>query len=155
MARLVDACGCEVVAAEPRASEVPHGVRLASLDTLLALSDVVTLHVALTPDTTGLVGRPELALMKPEAIIVNTARGELIDEVALVDALEGERIAGAGLDVLAIEPPADSQLLNHPKVLVTSHIGGSTDEAVYAMGTAAIDGLQRTLSELSVEPSAA
>jgi phosphoglycerate dehydrogenase-like enzyme len=85
--------------------------------------------------------------MRHDAVIVNTARGGLIDEAAVVEALDAQRLGGVGLDVLADEPPVGSVLLAHPKVLVTSHIGGSTDEAVYAMGRAAIDGLERALSE--------
>jgi len=120
---------------------------------VLTASDVVSLHLPLTPSTADLIGRPELALMKPSAVIINTARGGLIDEEALLEALDSERLAGIGLDVLVLEPPTSRVLLDHPRVFVTSHIGGSTEEAVYAMGRAAIDGLGRGLSELQRDPS--
>ena len=147
VARLVSAFDCRLLAVEADPQEVPRSVRLVDLDVALSESDVVSLHVPLTPDTSGLIGRRELALMKPDAVIINTARGGLIDEAALVEALQAGRLAGAGLDVLADEPPVDSALLEHPNVFVTSHIGGSTNDAVYAMGRAAIDGLGRALSE--------
>jgi len=148
VARLVGAVGCDVLAVDAYQTEAPGGVQLVDLDRVLRDSDVVSIHVPLTADTTGLIGRRELGLMKPDAVHINTARGPLVDEAALVEALNQGSLAGAGLDVLADEPPVDSVLLHHPKVFVTSHIGGSTDEALYAMGTAAIDGLQRALSEL-------
>ena len=147
VAGLVSAFDCQVLGVDASPREVPRRVRLVDLDVVLSASDVVSLHVPLTADTAGLIGRHELALMKHDAVIINTARGGLIDEAALVEALDGQRLGGVGLDVLADEPPVGSVLLAHPKVLVTSHIGGGTDEAVYAMGRAAIDGLQRALSE--------
>jgi D-3-phosphoglycerate dehydrogenase len=151
VARLVAAFDCSVLAVDPYPGELPRGVRLADLDEILRECDVVSLHVPLAPDTTALIGRRELALMKSDAVIINTARGRLIEEAALVEALEAEQLAGVGLDVLADEPPIDTVLLAHPKVFLTSHIGGSTDEAVYAMGRAAIDGLHRALSELRAD----
>jgi D-3-phosphoglycerate dehydrogenase len=151
VARLVGAFGCEVLAADAYPSEVPAAVQLVDLDRLLGASDVVSLHAPLTADTTGLIGRRELALMKRGAVLVNTARGPLIDEAALLEALDRENLGGAGLDVLVDEPPIDRVLLDHRKVFATSHIGASTDEALYAMGRAAIDGLQRALSEAHSE----
>ncbi len=79
--------------------------------------------------------------MKPSAVLINTARGGLIDETALLAALDAGRLAGAGLDGFAEEPPKDRRLLEHPKILATPHIGGSTEEAILAMGRAAIAGL--------------
>ena len=95
------------------------------LDDLLRESDYVVLSCALTPQTRGLIGRRELALMKPEAVIVNVARGAVIDQSALIRALEGGRLRGAGLDVTATEPlPADSPLWRMDGVLITPHVSG-------------------------------
>lgn len=106
------------------------GGRACSLDDLLSESDVVSLHVPLRPSTRGLIGVPELARMRRTAILVNTARGAVVDERALADALRSGRLAGAGLDVLETEPIApDHPLLALPNVVLTPHIGGSSREA--------------------------
>ncbi|MBC8161290.1 MAG: hydroxyacid dehydrogenase [Roseiflexaceae bacterium] len=105
-----------------------------SLDTLLERADVVTLHAALTPATRHLIGVRELALMKPQALLINTARGGLIDQRALGDALERGAIGGFAADVLDPEPPAASErLLRNPSVLVTPHIAALTDVTYRAM----------------------
>lgn len=148
VAGLLAGFGCIVRGFDTTAHAAPNGLELVDLDTLLKESDIVTLHVPFTASTEGMIGPRELGLMKPDAVIVNAARGGLIVESALVQALDAGRLAGAGLDVLASEPPTDDSVIRHPKVLTTSHIGGSTDEAVYAMGKAAIDGLDQALSEL-------
>ncbi len=108
------------------------GVKLVSLDELLARADFVTLHTPLTAQTQNLIGPREFELMKPTAYIINCARGGLVDEAALLSALESGRIAGAALDVVAEEPPksdATWALLHHPRVIATPHVGGSTKEA--------------------------
>lgn len=100
-----------------------------SLDTLLAASDVVTLHLTLTPETTGIIGARELGLMKPGAVIVNTSRGPLIDEAALISALAANRVGGAALDVFDREPlPADHPFRQLPNVVATPHLGYVTRE---------------------------
>ena len=102
-------------------------VRLVDTDTLFAGSDVVSLHCPLTPDTEGLVNRARLELMKPTARLINTARGPLVDERALAYALNQGKIAGAGLDVLAVEPPApDNPLLTARNCVITPHIAWAT-----------------------------
>ncbi len=109
------------------------GVQLVSLDELIEQSDFVTIHMPKTPETTGMIGAEQLTRMKPTAFVVNVARGGLIDEAALLEALTANVIAGAGLDVFTSEPPvADSvahQLLSLPNVVVTPHLGASTEEA--------------------------
>jgi glyoxylate reductase len=99
---------------------------VADLGTLLARSDVVSLHVPLTASTRHLIGAPELALMKPTAVIVNTARGPVIDENALADALESGAIYGAGLDVFDGEPAVNPRILASPRTTLLPHIGSAT-----------------------------
>lgn len=118
-------------------------VKPVGLDELLQRSDVVTLHVPLDDSTRGLLDARRLGLMKASAILINAARGGLIDETALKTMLQEKRLAAAALDVFAVEPPQDMELLSLPNFLVTPHIGGSAEEAILAMGRAAIDGLDR------------
>jgi len=105
------------------------GARYVDLDELLRESDFVTLHIPLTPQTRHMIGRRELELMKPTAVLINTSRGEAVDEVALAEALRKGKIAGACLDVYECEPPKDSPLLKLPNIMLTPHIGASTAEA--------------------------
>ena len=112
-----------------------------AIEELLSRADVVTLHVPLDASTKGILNRQRLALMKPSAILINAARGWLVDEVALKQALREKRLAAAAFDVFADEPPTDKELLNLPNFLVTPHIGGSAEEAILAMGRSAIRGL--------------
>ena len=128
----MQAFGMKVVAFDPyvtaaRAQQL--GVTLLGFDELLAQSDFVTIHMPKTPETTGMISDAQLARMKPTAYIVNVARGGLIDEDALYRALTTGVIAGAGLDVFVHEPPTDSPLLALDNVIVTPHLGASTDEA--------------------------
>ncbi|MEJ7748360.1 MAG: phosphoglycerate dehydrogenase [Candidatus Limnocylindrales bacterium] len=106
-----------------------HGVELVDLDTLLARSDVVTVHVPLTRSTRGLIGRESIARMKPGSIILNVARGGILDETAVAEALASGRLAGAGIDVFEHEPPTGSALLEAPNTVLTPHLGASTAEA--------------------------
>jgi glyoxylate reductase/D-3-phosphoglycerate dehydrogenase len=106
------------------------GVRYLPMDELLKVSDIVTLHVPLMPETRNMIDRRALKLMKPTAVLVNTSRGGLIDEVALAEALADGTIAGAGLDVFSQEPPApDHPLLKQPNALLTPHMAGPTWES--------------------------
>jgi phosphoglycerate dehydrogenase-like enzyme len=113
------------------AAEVP--LRYVDKEELLREADVVSIHVRLTPATERMIGRAELALMKPTALLINTARGACVDEAALAEALHAGRIAGAGLDVFSIEPvPADNPLLTAPNTVFTPHSAGVTPEALLA-----------------------
>jgi D-3-phosphoglycerate dehydrogenase len=132
IAARLQAFGVEVIAYDPyitatRAQQL--GVQTVTLDDLLERSDFITIHMPKTPETTGMISTEQLAKMKPTAFIVNVARGGLIDEEALHDALAAKTIAGAGLDVFVQEPPKESPLLALPNVIVTPHLGASTDEA--------------------------
>lgn len=118
-----------------------HGVIAAELDTLLAQSDIVSLHLPLDTTTQNILSADRLARMKPGAILINTARGGLVDEDALKNALISGQLSAAAFDVFAAEPPEDRELLNLPNFLATPHIGGSAEEAILAMGRAAIRGL--------------
>ncbi|MBX3193893.1 MAG: phosphoglycerate dehydrogenase [Microbacteriaceae bacterium] len=132
IAARLQAFGVEIVAYDPYVTESRAqqlGVTLLSLDDLLATSDFVTIHMPKTPETTGMIGAAQLKAMKTTAYIVNVARGGLIDEAALAAALRAGEIAGAGLDVFTSEPPADDALTSLPNILVTPHLGASTDEA--------------------------
>ncbi|QGA54009.1 hydroxyacid dehydrogenase [Sulfolobus sp. E5-1-F] len=131
VARVAKAFEMRVIGYDPYVIEKPAEVdEMAELRSLLSISDVVTLHIPLTKETKGLIGRKELLLMKKNAIIINTSRGGIIDEEALYEALVNKTIAGAGLDVLSVEPPLETNpLLKLENVIITPHIGGVTAEA--------------------------
>ena len=128
-----------------------HDVEPLDLYDLLAASDYVTLHVPARSETEGLIGEAELAAMQPTACLINTSRGSVVDEVALLRALDAGGLAGAGLDVFAVEPAVDNPLAGHSKVIATPHIGASTEDA---QTTAALDVCSKILSFL-VEPEPA
>ena len=145
VARICRAFGSTVVAHDIRVYDDFYrdaGVTPVSRDALLAQSDIVTIHVPLDASTRGLIDARALARMKPDAFLVNTARGGIVDEHALKEALVEKRLGGAALDVFAVEPPVDRELLLLPSFVGTPHIGGGTREAVLAMGRAAIAGLE-------------
>jgi D-3-phosphoglycerate dehydrogenase len=121
-----------------------------TFDALLQQSDIVTIHVPLDASTRGLIGARELSLMKPAAFLINTARGGIVDELALRQALVERRLAGAACDVFEVEPPVDRDLLLLPNFIGTPHIGGGTQEAVLAMGRAAIAGLDGGLGSVEL-----
>jgi D-3-phosphoglycerate dehydrogenase len=106
-----------------------HGIDLVDLDTLLAGADVVSVHVPLNRATRGLIGRDAIAKMKPGALLLNVARGGIVDEQAVADSLAAGRLGGAAVDVFDREPPTDSPLLDAPNTLLTPHLGASTEEA--------------------------
>lgn len=139
VARKARALGMDVAAYDPflPASAAGHGsVPLKTLDELLAWADIVTLHIPRTKDTTHLLNADTLARMKPGACLVNAARGGLVDEAALLAALDSGHLAAAALDTFATEPlPKDSKLRAHPKLILTPHLGASTGEAQQAVST--------------------
>jgi D-3-phosphoglycerate dehydrogenase len=128
--------------------------RIESLDDLVARCDVISLHSPLTPDTRNLIDAARLARMKPNAILINTARGGLIDEPALVAALAEGRIAGAGLDTFAQEPPAaDHPFWTETRLVVTPHVGGVTEAANARVGMEAAQGIVDLLAGRPLAPS--
>ncbi|MGB9593428.1 MAG: hydroxyacid dehydrogenase [Anaerolineae bacterium] len=137
VARRAMAFGMTVVATDPLvALERAHGmgVRLLALDALLAVSDFISIHAPATPSTRGLLGQREFSLVKAGCRIINCARGGIVDEEALADALAEGKVAGAALDVFEREPPTNPRLLQDPRVILTPHIGGSTAEAKRRIG---------------------
>jgi D-3-phosphoglycerate dehydrogenase len=143
------AFGTKVVAYDPyvtsaRAQQL--GVQLLPLDELIETSDFITIHMPKTPETTGMIGKAQLAAMKPTAYVINVARGGLIDEDALYEALSNNVIAGAGLDVFVSEPPTGSPLLGLPNVITTPHLGASTDEAQEKAGVSVAKSVRLALS---------
>jgi len=142
-ARLAAACGATVVIHTRSAIPLPEGMTLEpDLDRLLAQVDILSLHCPLTDRTRGLIGAPQFALMKPGAILINTARGPVVDEPALVAALQAGRLAGAGLDTFAVEPPDPANpLFALPQVIVTPHIAAATTDAMVRMGTIAANNI--------------
>ncbi|MDI3339957.1 MAG: hydroxyacid dehydrogenase [Sphaerobacter sp.] len=140
VARLARACRATVKAYTRTPRPLEHA-RQVAFQELLADSDVVTLHATLTPDTHRLIDADAIARMKDGVVIINTAAGGLIDEAALLAALERGKVAGAGLDVFAAEPPVNRALVEHPRVVCTPHIGGRTVEADQAVSLLAIQGL--------------
>jgi D-3-phosphoglycerate dehydrogenase / 2-oxoglutarate reductase len=138
VARLAQALKMTVVAFDPYVSTLlatEQNIRLLPLDDVLRTGDYISLHCSLTPETEHLINAKTLALTKSGVRIVNCARGELVDEAALLRELENGHVGGAGLDVFETEPPADPRLMKHPNVIATPHIAGSTEEAQRVVGT--------------------
>jgi D-3-phosphoglycerate dehydrogenase len=149
-ARASAGLGMEVIACTRDFQEdaLPPGVsRLCGWEELFRTADVVSLHLPLVPETRGCVGRRELEWMKPSALLVNTARGGLVDEIALAEALRGGIIAGAGLDVFFQEPPApENPLLGLDNVVLTAHSAALTRECLVRMAVDAARGIDEVLS---------
>jgi len=133
--------GMQVIACDPGLATSPvDGVRLVSREALLGDADIVRLHTRLTPETARMIDTAALAAMKPGALIVNTARGDLIDEPALIAALQSGHLGGAALDCFAEEPLSPRSPLRHlPNVVLSPHVAGQTEEAVIRVGLAAAE----------------
>lgn len=130
VAKIANAFGCKVIAYSRTKKDIPD-VEFVTMKELLKNSDIVSLHVPQTPETTGLIGKEQLELMKPEAILINTARGPVVDSAALAAALKNGTIAAAGVDVFNCEPPlpAEEPLLAAPNTLLTPHIAFASHQA--------------------------
>lgn len=144
VARLGEAFGMQVAFAERKDAAVARA-GYEPFDRVLAESDVISLHCPLTPATRGMIGERELRAMKRDAVLINTARGALVDERALVRALEEGWIAGAGFDVLSVEPPREGNPLleiERPNFILTPHVAWASREAMQVMADQLIDNLE-------------
>ena len=139
-AQLAKAFGCRVLGFN-RSPKQPEGVHMVELDELLRESDIISLHVPLTEQTRGMISEREIGLMKPSAILINTARGPVVDSAALAAALKEGRLAGAAVDVYETEPPIpqDHPLLTAPNVVATPHVAFATKEALYQRAVIVFD----------------
>jgi D-3-phosphoglycerate dehydrogenase len=160
VAKRAQAFGMKVIAFDPYLPpDVAQKINVALLDeeTVLRESDFLSVHAALTPETKGMLGAQALARMKRTAVLINCARGEIIQEVALAEALQNGTIAGAALDVFEKEPPAGSPLLSAPNVVFTPHLGASTHEAQLRAGAIIAEQVLKVLDgkkpEFLVNPS--
>lgn len=154
LALLLKAFGCRVLAHDIR--DFPdfyaaHDIEPMGLEELLAEAELVTLHLPFNDSTRDFLTAERMALMRPGSILINMARGGLVDEAALKAMLMDGRLTGAAFDVFAGEPPTDMELLRLPTMLALPHIGGSAEEAVLAMGRAAITGLDQGRDPLDFE----
>ncbi|MBW3644497.1 MAG: 2-hydroxyacid dehydrogenase [Actinobacteria bacterium] len=139
--------GMRVLVNDPYVAEPEPPAEAVALERLLAESDVVSLHCPLTPETTGMIGERQLALLRPEAVLVNTARAAVVDEAALVAALVEGRMAGAALDVFWTEPlPPDHPLLGMDNVTLTPHLAGAADDVVTRHSIMIADDVARLLA---------
>jgi D-3-phosphoglycerate dehydrogenase len=140
VARRAQGFDMQVLAYDPYVDDqqaAASGARMASLDEVIATADFLSLHTPLTEETRHLMGKQQLERMKPSAFLINTARGGLVDEEALYAALSAGKLAGAGLDAFAAEPPVGSPLLGLKNVVLTPHIGAHTREAIERVGVLA------------------
>ena len=156
LALLLKAFGCKILATEIKPDYDffdQHDISLVDLETLLKTADIVSLHTPLNNETKNLITAGHLELMKDSALLINTARGGLVDEEALKRTLRDKRIAGAAFDVFINEPPEDMELLRLDNFLSTPHTGGSAEQAILAMGRGAIDGLDNNkIPQIGIYP---
>jgi D-3-phosphoglycerate dehydrogenase len=148
VAKRAQAFGMRVIAFDPYLPpDVAQKINVALVpkETVLRESDFISIHAALTPETRGMIGTKDLAMMKKTAVLVNCARGEIVQEAALADALKTGIIAGAALDVFEKEPPAGSPLISAPHVVFTAHLGASTHEAQTRAGAIIADQVIKAL----------
>ena len=147
VAAVAQAFGCQVYAYSRTKKEIP-GITYVDLDTLLAECDIVSLHTPLNDGTRGLINGERLAKMKPNAVLINTSRGPVVDSAALAEALNSGKIAGAGIDVFEGEPPipADHPLLTAKNVIATPHIGFATKEALVKRAVIVFDNIVKWMA---------
>ena len=148
-AALCHAFGCRIIAYNPRIKEAPEYIEQMPLGDVLAQSDIVTLHCPLNSSTRGMIGKDELAKMKPTAFLINTARGPVVDSDALCDALNSGKIAGAGTDVFEKEPPLSPEdpLLQAKNTVVTPHVAFATQESMLLRAQIVFDTLDAWLKD--------
>jgi D-3-phosphoglycerate dehydrogenase len=147
VARVLLAFGAHVLVADPYVDEAPDGIELVKLDDLLRRSDVVSLHARLTDQTRGMIGAAQLATMPRGAVLVNTARGGLLDYDATVDALESGQLGAAAFDVFPAEPlPEGSRLLTAPNIVMTPHLAGATRQTAHRAGSIAAEAVAAFLA---------
>ncbi|QNE19449.1 2-hydroxyacid dehydrogenase [Kribbella qitaiheensis] len=147
VARVMLACGARVLVNDPFIATAPDGIEVTGLDELLRQSDVVSLHARLTDETCGLIGAEQLARMPRGGVLVNTARGGLLDYDAAVDALESGQLAAAAFDVFPSEPlPAGSRLLTAPNVVMTPHLAGATRQTAHRAASIAAEAVSAYLT---------
>ena len=150
-ARMAKALDMRVIGFDPYASKVPGDIEVVDLETLWRESDAISLHCPLTDDNRGLLNRDTLARCKPGVIVVNTARGGLIDEAALLQAVRAGHVASAGLDSFAMEPMvSDHPFRDEDRIILSPHIGGVTADAYVKMGVVASENLLAVLREAEV-----
>ncbi|MDY6895912.1 MAG: NAD(P)-dependent oxidoreductase, partial [Thermotogota bacterium] len=147
VARLANALGCKVLAFNRSKKTIPN-VEFSNLDYLLKNSDIISLHVPLTKETKHLIGEREIKLIKNTAILMNTARGQVVDYHALATALKNNNIAGAAIDVYENEPPLekDHPLFEAPNTILFPHIGYATKEAIQLRGKIVIDNISQWMA---------
>ncbi len=146
LVRLLKPFGCEILACDIRDRSAfyrENGITAVSMDELVARSEILTLHLSKSRATTGLYSRQVLERMRPDAVLINTCRGGIVDEDALLGQLDSGRLAGACFDVFAIEPASNDALINHPNMLATPHLGAAIEEVRVAMFRSAIQSLVR------------
>lgn len=144
MRKLAEAFGMKVLVAEHKTAATPRE-GYTPFDTVLREADVISLHTPLTAETRHMISTREFGLMKPSALLINTARGNLVDEAALIEALQSGRIGGAGFDVLAVEPPRDGNPLldlDLPNFILTPHVAWSSREAMQTLADQLVDNIE-------------
>ena len=147
VARIAAAFGCEVLAYSRTKKEMDN-VRYVSLDELMAESDIISLHVPSNAETKGLISAEKIALMKPNAVLINTARGPVLDSQALADALNNDKIAGACIDVFETEPPIAKThpLVNAKHTILTPHVAFASKEAMVKRAVIVFDNVVKYLN---------
>lgn len=146
VARRVRAFDARVIFFDPRIENLADAERMQTLEQLLEASDIVSLHVPMLPETRNLIGAQAIARMKPGAVLINTARGGIVDEAALFTALREGRLSGAALDVFETEPPNATVIRDVPNLLCSAHMGGLSHESIRRMTVSATDSVLAVLS---------
>jgi phosphoglycerate dehydrogenase-like enzyme len=146
VARRALAFGMKVIAYDIIKIEADLDVKQVSLDELLAQADIISLHLPLTKENKHMIGKPEFERMKDGVILVDAARGGIVDEAALLEALNSGKVRAAALDVFEKEPPVDYSLIDHPNVMATPHIGAAAEEGQKRAGLEVVKILQERLA---------